>query len=65
MVDESLGAEIGDKVCVFRGGPTPFVLRPDGSLYVLRGAAYVHGLMDGAAMRIEAGRLTEQDFELR
>lgn len=66
MVHESLGAEVGDKVCVFRGGPTPFVLRQDGASYFLRGAAYVHGLMDGAVMEeIEGGRLTEQDFELR
>jgi hypothetical protein len=66
MVHESLGAKVGDRVCVFCRGPTPFVLRQDGASYVLRGAAYVHSLMDGAAMEeIEGGGLTEQDFELR
>lgn len=66
MVHESLGTEVGDKVCVFCGGPTPFVLRQDSVSYVLRGAAYVHSLMDGVAMEeIKGGRLTEQGFELR
>jgi hypothetical protein len=40
----------GDKICVFFGGDTPFVIRPSGDQYLLIGACYVHGIMKGEAM---------------
>jgi hypothetical protein len=48
-----LGARKGDVLGVFDGAEFPFVLRPDqtGDTYVLWGAAYVHGFMNGEAMQ--------------
>lgn len=37
----------GDLVCVPLGSTYPFILRPDGDMFVLRGFTYVHGLMHG------------------
>jgi hypothetical protein len=37
----------GDKVYVALGSKYPFVLRPDGDYFLLRGFAYVHGIMHG------------------
>lgn len=43
--------EIGDEVFVLLGADTPFVLRGvSEGLYVLRGEAYVHGIMDGESI---------------
>ncbi|KAJ9157017.1 hypothetical protein NKR19_g3900 [Coniochaeta hoffmannii] len=44
----------GDVLCAFQGFPVPFVLRPNGSGYVLWGDGYVHGFMAGEATRGEA-----------
>jgi hypothetical protein len=41
----------GDHVVVLYGGRTPFVLRPHQNEYRLVGECYVHGVMDGEAMR--------------
>lgn len=44
--------EVGDIVCVLLGGNLPFVLRNrDNDEYCLVGESYVHGLMDGEAVR--------------
>lgn len=36
-----------DLVCVALGSTYPFILRPDGDEFVIKGFAYVHGLMRG------------------
>ena len=39
----------GDVVCIFAGGPTPFIIRrhPGRDVYQHVGEAYVHGIIDG------------------
>jgi hypothetical protein len=37
----------GDLVCVALGNTFSFILRPDGNEFLIRGYAYVHGLMRG------------------
>ena len=37
----------GDMICVALGSTYPFILRPDGDHFLLRGYAYVHGIMHG------------------
>lgn len=42
----------GDIVCIIRGSPVPFVLRPRvDEFFELVGEAYVHGIMDGEFVR--------------
>lgn len=45
-------AQVGDSICIFFGGPAPFVVRRDneGDSHLLVGEAYVDGLMDGEAI---------------
>jgi hypothetical protein len=64
--------ESGDKVWVFMGASTPFVLRKlDGSdggrnLYQFVGCAYIHGVMKGEAMEdLEKGKYEAQYVGLR
>lgn len=45
-------SEVGDKICVFLGARTPFVLRREGEGYKLVGESYVHQIMDGEMMRV-------------
>ena len=45
------GMEEGDAVVVLYGGRTPFVMREVEGGWVLLGECYVHGLMDGEALR--------------
>jgi hypothetical protein len=52
-------ARPGDTVYVALGSKYPFVLRPDGDLFLLRGFAYVHGIMHG-----ERGGSEEQVFRI-
>jgi hypothetical protein len=60
----------GDFVYVISGGCVPYILRlqekrppEEGSLYVLVGECYVHGIMDGEAMaERENGRLHTESF---
>jgi hypothetical protein len=59
-------AEIGDKVVVFYGGNVPFLLRPSTkgssqSVYQLVGECYLHGCMQGQALRLG---LQEKDYIL-
>ncbi|KAF4334019.1 polyketide synthase [Fusarium beomiforme] len=49
-------AEAGDEVCIVNGGAVPFALRKRGRLLRGRrlvGECYIHGLMNGEAMRNE------------
>lgn len=51
-------AEPGDKICIVPGSCAPFVVRPKGEHFQLIGECYVHGIMDGEAMKM--GDLDEQ-----
>ncbi|KAF9767935.1 hypothetical protein IL306_014830, partial [Fusarium sp. DS 682] len=57
-------AEAGDEVCIVNGGAVPFVLRKGKRLLRGRrlvGECYIHGLMNGEAMR---GEYEESDISL-
>jgi hypothetical protein len=57
--------KIGDSVCVLYGGPVPFIIREhvDDRPCHLVGDAYIHGLMDGEAIKIrDQGGLSNTDF---
>lgn len=41
----------GDVVCILSGGRVPFILRAEESEFRLVGEAYVHGLMEGQAVK--------------
>lgn len=43
----------GDLVCVALGSTYPLILRPDGNEFLIRGYAYVHGLMHGEQQNLE------------
>ena len=49
------GTQIGDQVCVFKGGPLPFVVRRrlDRDEYLLIGECYIHGIMNGEILQME------------
>lgn len=46
-------SQIGDRICIFKGGEAPFVLRerPDG-FYEVIGDEHIHGIMKGEAMEV-------------
>ena len=44
-------AQKGDVIVIIYGAPRPFVLRPKHEDYQLIGECYVHGIMDGEAMK--------------
>jgi hypothetical protein len=53
-----LNSELNDKICNFQGYPIPFVILPTAlGDFELIGDAYVHGLMEGEAMRLSDGPL--------
>ena len=55
----------GDVVCVLFGGKVPFCLRPLGDRYLLVGECYVHGLMNGEAVKMmNRQELLEEVFEI-
>jgi hypothetical protein len=59
-------AQVGDVLCVFLSGSTPFLLRPNEeghSSYRLVGECYVHGMMHGKALKQEG--LEVEEFILR
>lgn len=59
--------QVGDKVCILKGGNVPFVLRKrdEGDDYELVGDAYVHGIMEGEVINMaEKGEVDEREFEL-
>jgi hypothetical protein len=57
-------SRVGDKICVVRGAQVPFVIRPvEGSSdysYTLVGECYLHGVMDGEAVRTDKGMEFEE-----
>jgi len=59
------GSVIGDKICIIFGGSVPFVLRKrDDGGFMFVGEAYVHGLIDGEALKeFDIGSLS-QDFKI-
>jgi hypothetical protein len=49
---------VGDVVCVFLGGRTPFLIRPQEDTYEIVSESYVHGLMSGELVaEIKAGNI--------
>lgn len=55
-------ANPGDLICVFYGGNVPFLLRPRTyGGYELLGPTYVHGVMDGEALRLG---IADQEFDI-
>jgi hypothetical protein len=59
------GSVIGDKICIFFGASVPFVLRErDDGGFMFLGEAYVHGLMDGEALKEFDIESLSQDFKI-
>ncbi|KAN0106852.1 HET domain containing protein [Hyaloscypha variabilis] len=51
-----MDAENGDRIALLEGGSVPYILRPvsgDGTEYEFIGDAYVHGIMDGEAWKVD------------
>ena len=44
-------AKIGDEICIFEGVNAPFVIRKSGERYKIVGSCYLHGMMDGEALK--------------
>jgi hypothetical protein len=58
-------SQIGDKVCILFGSAVPFVLREDrDGVFMLVGECYVHGIMDGEAMKERDVESLSRDFQL-
>jgi len=52
------GSLIGDKICILFASVVPFVLRGcKGEFFKLVGECYIHGTMDGEAIKDETSRL--------
>jgi hypothetical protein len=47
------GAKKGDFICILEGGEVPFVMRSADGRYKVLGDCYIHGIMDGEAMKRE------------
>jgi hypothetical protein len=61
----SRGSQIGEKVCILFGSAVPFVLREDkDGFFMLVGECYVHGIMDGEAMKERDMESLGRDFQL-
>ena len=59
------GTLIGDKICILFGSRVPFVLREcEGRFFKLVGECYVHGIMDGEAMKDRDIEPLSRDFEI-
>ena len=66
-------ANVGDQICILYGCSVPVVLRKlpgsiDNSRWQLIGDAYVHGIMDGEAIRsasLETVHFTDTELEIR
>jgi Heterokaryon incompatibility protein (HET) len=55
----------GDMICVLLGCSFPVILRKQSDHFILIGAAYVHGYMDGKAMEgLISGKDRVQEFEI-
>jgi hypothetical protein len=59
------GSQIGDKVCILFGSAVPFILREDkDGFFMLVGECYVHGIMDGEAMKEQDMGTLSRDLQL-
>ena len=57
-----LGQSKEDKICIFYGGLTPFIIRPtheDPNRYTLIGEAYVDGVMYGEAFALDESKIAD------
>ena len=58
-------AKDGDLICVLLGCSVPVILRLRDRCYTVIGESYIHGIMDGEAMRnLEHGDFALQNFDL-
>jgi hypothetical protein len=58
-------SQIGDKICILFGSAVPYILREDNNgSFVLVGECYVHGVMDGEAMKERNIEELSRDFQL-
>ena len=58
-------SQIGDKICILFGSAVPFILREDkDGFFMLVGECYVHGIMDGEAMKERDMESLSRDFQL-
>lgn len=60
-------AQQGDHICILYGCSRPVILRPnaDSATYTFIGDSYVHGVMEGEAMKWrEEGRYRLGDFTI-
>ena len=48
-----LASQPGDFIIVLYGGPMPLIVRANNGNYLLLGASYIEGLMNGEALRLE------------
>ncbi|KAI1748758.1 heterokaryon incompatibility protein-domain-containing protein [Xylaria castorea] len=55
--------QVGDHVCILRGGEVPFILRPINGHFRLVGDAYIHGIMEGEGM-ISPKTFKQEQFEI-
>lgn len=44
-------AQAGDRIALLQGGKCPFVVRPQGSRWILIGDSYVYDMMEGQQWR--------------
>lgn len=59
------GSLNGDKICILFGSAVPLVLREcEGGFFKLVGECYIHGIMDGEAMRNRDIETLSRDFEI-
>lgn len=57
--------EEGDVLCVLFGGATPYILRRQGSRWVLVGECFAYGLMFGEGIEmLERGEVEEMSFDI-
>jgi hypothetical protein len=60
------GTQPGDLISVIFGGGVPYILRTQENGFLFVGESYIHGLMDGEAIRAwKEGELVEEIVELR
>jgi len=56
----------GDIICILLGAETPYILRPDendSKYYKLVGETYIHGIMQGEALK--RGGISRREFKIR
>jgi hypothetical protein len=55
-----------DIICIFLGAEVPYILRPDendSNYYKLIGETYIHGIMQGEALKWDG--MSQQEFKIR